>query len=109
LCQSWTQVVAGMIASVTNDYVLSNTLQWKCVTAVPNNDPSWPSKQYVESSAWKSAVFAGDNVPYPANIHGRVAASLNADWIWTKNYGNTTIDKTVYCRTKIRRFLPFNL
>jgi hypothetical protein len=77
-------VVAGILASVTGDLLLTNG-SWKCANAdqMPSSSTpqfSWFQPDY-DDSQWPAAAVILTN---PNNIHGNLAAiSHNANWIWT--------------------------
>jgi len=93
-------VVAGILASVTGDRLLSNA-SWKCVNPGNNmftNTPvrEWFSPNY-DDTMWPAASVILPN-PNP-RYHGLIAAiSRNAKWIWTAaGIG----DSRVYCRGRM--------
>ena len=87
-------VVAGILASVTGDLLLSNA-SWKCVKTSAVTQPDWFAPNY-NDSWWPAAVIISSN-PDPG--HGLVAAiSRNASWIWT---AAGCSDSRVLCRGRM--------
>jgi len=89
------QVVAGLRASTTNDYLVTS-MAWKCTSQTPAS--TWTQPSYSDA-LWPSAVNAD-----PFNmIHGpQPPLSPAAQWIWTDNSHDPVIDTTVYCRGRFR-------
>ena len=89
-------VVAGMLASVTGDILLTNS-SWKCTKIWYTN---WMSTTY-NDAAWPGAYVIGLNGVSPWGV--RPGISTNASWIYTRNWGKTTAaDSPVYCRRMMR-------
>jgi hypothetical protein len=92
------QVVSGILASVDGDKLVTDQ-SWKCTTQLVNG---WTSVLFDDNS-WSDAVIAGTNTA--SDIHGNLPQiHSSANWIWTNNHKDPTIDKTVYCRGYLREY-----
>jgi hypothetical protein len=86
------QVVSGVLASVDGDKLVTGK-SWKCTTQQVDG---WTSTSFDDNS-WPDAVIAGTNTA--SDIHGNLAQiHSSASWIWTNNFKDPKIDKTVFCR-----------
>ena len=87
------QVVAGFLASVDDDSLVSDET-WKCSAVYTEN---WMLPSF-DDSKWSNAAISGTNTV--SDVHKVLSdISEKAKWIWTAKYNDsTTIDKTVYCR-----------
>ena len=94
------QVVAGVLASTTNDY-LHTSSAWKCTKQSYSNWMQTNFDDYSSPNAWPIAV--DEHLNDASDIHGALPPiSPAAAWIWTQNYASTTIDTPVYCRGYFR-------
>lgn len=98
------ETCAGILASVTDDYLVTDAT-WKCVVGPP---PNWHRFDF-DDSAWPSAYVIGPNgnVTWPdeCKVLTEVpTVSQNANWIWTPTIAGAPVyDHAVYCRA----YLPF--
>ena len=89
-------IVAGMLASVSDDILLTDS-SWKCTKTLYTN---WTSNTY-NDSAWPGAYVIGLNGLSPWGV--RPGISIRASWIYTANYGQTNAaNSPVYCRRMMR-------
>lgn len=95
-----TETCAGVIGSVTDDYLVTDDINWKC-DYIP--DPMWYLLGY-DDSLWPPAYIVGPNhnVTWPEAceiLTGIPSISPNAYWIWTDTIVDTPYyHHTVYCR-----------
>ena len=90
------KVVAGMLASIGDDYFVTDR-SWKCSATYYDN---WMLPGYNDSS-WPDAVIVLPNAPSNPHHGRRPEISSGASWIWTANF-RTSIDTPVYCRGRLR-------
>lgn len=97
------QVVAGILLSTDDESILSSA-SWKCSTQYV---AGWESPAFNDAS-WPAASISGDHSA--SNIHHVLSPiSLNAKWIWTKNFIDPAIDATAYCRLSIGELVSYLL
>lgn len=101
-----TTTCAGVLASVTGDYLVSDA-NWKCQIGAP---PGWYSLGF-DDSIWNNAHVIGNNnnVTSPEEctiLTGIPSISPDASWIWTPSIQNTPYyDQIIYCRAYLRECL----
>lgn len=97
------ETCAGILASVTDDYLVTDAT-WKCVVGPP---PNWYRFE-LDDSAWPSAYVIGPNgnVTWPDECKVLTeipTVSQNANWIWTPTIAGAPVyDHAVYCRAYLR-------
>src|SRR6218665_458266 len=100
-----TETCAGLIASATGDYLVTDDVNWRC-GYIP--DPQWYQFEW-DDSVWDPAYIVGPNhnVTWPVEceiLTGIPTISPNAYWIWTSTIVDTpAYHQTVYCRGYLRK------
>ena len=104
-----TETCAGIIASVTGDYLVTDGINWRC-SYIP--DPHWFLLGW-DDSVWDIAYVVGPNhnVTWPPAcqiLTGISSISPAANWIWTNTIPDTPYyHQRIYCRGYLRKCLQF--
>lgn len=98
------QACAGILASVTDDFLVTDAT-WKCKVGPP---PRWYLFEF-DDSDWPSAYVIGpnDNVTWPEAckvLTENPSVSKTANWIWTSTIPDTPYyDSVIHCRAYMRK------
>ena len=86
-----------MLASIGDDYFLTNSRSWKCTVTYSTN---WMQPTFNDAT-WPAAVFVKPNSQRNRFHRLLPEISARATWIWTRDFYRP-IDPVVYCRGRLR-------
>jgi len=94
-------VAGGFLASTDGSNYFNTDTTWKCSA---NNVAGWSSPSFDDSS-WSPATSVGRNDGLFGIRSIVTSCSPLANWIWTSNCNYPNVDRTVYCRGYLSKYL----